>query len=175
MNLRKPMMATSTAPTPVTSVPKVSVNPGRRATQSPVRNAPRSNQRAKPASRPSNAANPALERRYHQTIRRIDLWSVLKVSVCFYLCALLVFLLAGIILWFAADTLGVIDNAESFLGELFEDKGFRFLPSEILRAATLLGLVFTALATVMTVLATGFYNMFSDLIGGIEITVAEEA
>ena len=32
------------------------------------------------------------ERRYRQTVRSIDIWSVLKISLCFYLCALIVVL-----------------------------------------------------------------------------------
>ncbi len=171
MNLRKPLLATPTAtrpaankmaPTPAVDdhAPRLSWprNPGR----------VRAEKTAPAGQRPS-------EQRYHQTIRRIDLWSVLKVSVCFYLCALLVILVAGVMVWFVADTAGVIHKVESFVGDLFDDKGFKFFPSEILRAGTLLGLVFASLATVMTVLATGFYNLFSDLIGGIEITVAEES
>lgn len=124
--------------------------------------------------RASKVTRTPVERRFHQTIRRIDLWSVLKVSICFYLCSLVVLLTAGIILWYSADTLGVVHNVEKFVGDLANDKGFKFLPGEILRAATLLGLVFVCLATVMGVLATAFYNLFSDLIGGIEITVSEE-
>jgi len=31
-----------------------------------------------------------------------------------------------------------------------------------------------ALATVVTVLAGAFYNLFSELVGGIEVTVVEE-
>src|SRR5947209_4590165 len=50
----------------------------------------------------------ALERRYHQTVKRVDVWSVLKVSLCFYLCALIVSLVAGIMLWLVADAFGVI-------------------------------------------------------------------
>ena len=34
------------------------------------------------------------ERRYRQTVRSIDVWSVLKISLCFYMCALIV-VLAG--------------------------------------------------------------------------------
>ena len=185
MNLRKPLLATSTAQHPtVTRAPSVATPGGvaaatakSTAARSPLRpsttDAPKQPRRVRGGKR--SKAQPKLERRYHQTIRRIDLWSVMKVSVCFYLCALLVMLVAGVILWFAADFVGLIDNVESFVGDLFDDKGFKFFPSEILRAATLLGLVFASLATVMTVLATGFYNLFSDLIGGIEITVAEES
>ena len=41
------------------------------------------------------ARNASYERRYRQTIRSIDVWSVLKISLCFYLCALIVVLLAA--------------------------------------------------------------------------------
>ena len=185
MNLRKPLLATSTAAHPtVTRAPSGATPSGassattkpasaRRPLRPAASDGPKQPGRAPRGKRAQR--QPKLERRYHQTIRRIDLWSVMKVSVCFYLCALLVMLVAGVILWFAADFVGLIDNVESFVGDLFDDKGFKFFPSEILRAATLLGLVFASLATVMTVLATGFYNLFSDLIGGIEITVAEES
>ena len=40
------------------------------------------------ASRP--APLPEVERRYRQTIHRVDLWSVLKISVCFYICGMAV-------------------------------------------------------------------------------------
>ena len=123
------------------------------------------------------ARKPVVERRYHQTVRRVDVWSVLKVSVCFYLCALVVFLAAGIILWTVADGVGAIGNVEDFFSELLDDeKGqFHFLSLEILRAATLVGLVLVCLMTVLTVLAAAFYNLFADLVGGVEITVVEEA
>ena len=38
---------------------------------------------------------PSYERQYRQTIR-VDLWSVLKISICFYLSALIVLLVAGV-------------------------------------------------------------------------------
>ena len=115
-----------------------------------------------------------VEREYHQTIRRIDLWSVLKVSVCFNLCALVVFLTSGVILWVAADTLGLIHGFEKQIKNYTDAKVFKLFPGEILRAATLLGLVFVCMFTVMAVLATAFYNLFSDIVGGVEITVSEE-
>jgi hypothetical protein len=134
-------------------------------------------ERRRQAAVVAGARRPAVERRYHQTVRRIDVWSVLKVSVCFYLCALLVFLSAGIILWTIADSVGVIGNIQDFISELLDDKKgqFHFLSLEILRAATLIGLVLVCLLTVLTVLAAAFYNLFADLVGGVEITVVEEA
>jgi hypothetical protein len=116
------------------------------------------------------------ERRYVQTVRSIDLWSVLKVSICFYLCALLVTLLAGVMLWWIASAAGVVGNIEKLVGELVSNKknGFHFLSWEVLRAATLIGLVMVCILTVITVLAAAFYNLFAELLGGVEVTVVEQ-
>lgn len=114
------------------------------------------------------------ERRYVQTIRSVDLWSVLKVSICFYLCTLIVLLTASVMLWWIASAAGVIHNVEHFVGELVNNKDFKFLSWEVLRAATLIGLVVVCILTVITVLAAAFYNLFSELLGGVEVTVVEQ-
>jgi len=114
------------------------------------------------------------ERRYVQTIRSVDLWSVLKVSICFYLCALIVTLVASVMLWWIASAAGVISSVESFVGDLVSNKSFRFLSWEVLRAATLIGLVVVCILTVLTVLAAAFYNLFAELLGGVEVTVVEQ-
>ena len=114
------------------------------------------------------------ERRYTQTVRSIDLWSVLKVSICFYLCALIVMLTAGVVLWWIASAAGVVSSVESFIGDLVNNKDFRFLSWAVLRATTLIGLVIVCILTVLTVLGAAFYNLFSELLGGVEITVVEQ-
>jgi hypothetical protein len=115
-----------------------------------------------------------MERRYRQTIRSVDLWTVLKISVCFYLCGLIVALGACMVLWWIASGLGVINNIENFVGDLLGSDDFEFLSWRILRGATLVGLVVVCLQVVCTVLAAAFYNLFSELLGGIEMTVVEE-
>lgn len=114
------------------------------------------------------------ERRYVQTVRSVDLWSVLKVAICFYLCALIVMLVAGMMLWWLASAAGVISNVEQFVGDLVNNEDFRFLSWEVLRAGTLIGLVFVCILTVLTVMAAAFYNLFSELLGGVEVTVIEQ-
>src|SRR3954464_266861 len=114
------------------------------------------------------------ERRYVQTIRSLDLWSVLEVSICFYVSALIVLLVSGIMLWWIASAAGVINNVENFIGELVSNKDFRLLSWQVLRAATLIGLVVVCILTVLTVLAAAFYNLFSELLGGVEVTVVEQ-
>jgi hypothetical protein len=140
-----------------------------------VRAANRSRRRPRPARgrRPARARGISYERRYRQTVRSVDIWSVLKISLCFYICALIVVLAAGVVLWWIASALGAIHNVEKFIGELFSDSNFHFLSWEVFRGATLVGLVVVCVCVVMTVLAAAFYNLFSELIGGIEVTVVE--
>ena len=118
---------------------------------------------------------PAYERRYRQTIRRVDLWSVLKISICFYLTALIVLIMSGVVLWWIASATGIIGDVESAVGDIIGSKNdFKFLSWKVLRASTLVGLVWVCLMVVVTVLAAAFYNLFSELLGGIEVTVVEE-
>jgi Transmembrane domain of unknown function (DUF3566) len=128
----------------------------------------------KPRRRRVASPRQVFERRYVQTVRSVDLWSVLKVAICFYLCALIVMLVAGVMLWWIASAAGVVSSVESFVGELVNNKDFRLLSWEVLRATTLIGLVVVCLLTVLTVLAAAFYNLFSELLGGIEVTVVEQ-
>jgi hypothetical protein len=113
------------------------------------------------------------ERRYRQTVRSIDIWSVLKMSLCFYLTALIVFLATAMILWWIASAVGAVHNVEKFFGELLSDPKFHFLSWEVLRSATIVGLVLVCVLVVITVLAAAFYNLFSELVGGLEVTVVE--
>ncbi len=115
----------------------------------------------------------AYERRYRQTVRSIDIWSVLKIALCFYLCALIVILFTGVVLWWLASAVGAVHNIEKFIGDLVSDKKFHFLSWEVLRGATIVGLVLVCILVIITVLAAAFYNLFSELIGGLEVTVVE--
>src|SRR5687768_5476702 len=59
--------------------------------------------RNRPAPSPARTAGPRGERRYRQTVVKLDLWSVTKLSLCFYLSAMFVTLVALIALWVIAD------------------------------------------------------------------------
>jgi uncharacterized membrane protein len=113
------------------------------------------------------------ERRYRQTVRSLDVWSVLKIALCFYLSALIVTLATGVVLWWIASAVGAVHNIEHFVGQLVNDDKFHFLSWEVLRGATIIGLVLVCIMVVITVLAAAFYNLFSELIGGLEVTVVE--
>ncbi len=106
-------------------------------------------------------------------VRRVDPWSVLKVSIFFYLSVCIVLLVAGVLLWSAASSAGVIDNVESFMVEIGFD-GFRFLPGQILRGAGLAGMVLVVAGTFANVLLATLYNLIGDVIGGVRLTLAED-
>lgn len=117
---------------------------------------------------------PSTERRYRQTIARVDLWSVLKVSVCFYICSMAVVMVALVALWVIGDAAGVISNVEQFLGDLLQTKDFTFLDGEILRGALLVAAVVVVLLIVITVIGAAFYNLFAEIFGGVEVTITED-
>jgi hypothetical protein len=106
-------------------------------------------------------------------VRRIDPWSVFKLSLLFYLCVCLILLVAGALLWAGAAAAGVIGNIEGFIEDIgFDD--FRFLPGQILRASALGGLVLVVAGTITNMLLTVLFNLISDVVGGIRMTLAED-
>jgi Transmembrane domain of unknown function (DUF3566) len=120
------------------------------------------------------AAGPRPPRRVRQTIKKVDLWSVLKVSLCFYLCEMVVVVVALASLWLIADSFGIINHVEKFIGDLVSSKDFHFLSAGMFRGLALVALVLVALQVVATVIAAAFYNLFAELFGGIEVTVMLE-
>jgi len=130
--------------------------------------------RPAPVAQPRPVPQVEVGRRYRQTIHRVDLWSVLKIAVCFYICGMAVTMVALVALWLIADAAGVIHSVEKFFGDLLQTKDFTFLDGEILRGALLVAAVLVVLQIVITVIAAAFYNVFAELFGGVEITISED-
>ena len=114
------------------------------------------------------------ERQLRQTITKVDLWSVTKLSLSFYLSSMFVTVVALVALWLIASAAGIVHSVEKFLGDLLSAKNFHFLSATVLRGAILVGLVIVALQVVITVIGASFYNIFAELFGGVEITVRED-
>ena len=112
-------------------------------------------------------------RRSRCEIRRIDLWAVLKISLCFYLAAVVLVIISGVVLWLIADAAGAIGNVESFMGKILSSKNYHLVSAQILEGTILVGLVLAALMTIITVVGAALYNLFSELVGGFEVTLVE--
>jgi len=113
-------------------------------------------------------------RRVRRVLRRVDSWSLFRFAVLLYACALLIFLVAAVGLWTLATTAGAIPSIENFITQLFALKKFHFQPTQLLLATVGMGVVWVFAATLFTVIAGVLYNLISDVVGGIELTVLEE-
>lgn len=112
-------------------------------------------------------------RRVERIVRRVDPWSVLKLTFLFYLCLWLILLLAGVILWLAASSAGAIDNVEDFMTELFGLESFEFEGQQIFRGALVGGFILVLVGSGFSVLLSVLFNLIGDLTGGIRISVIE--
>jgi Transmembrane domain of unknown function (DUF3566) len=112
-------------------------------------------------------------RRSRCEVRRVDLWAVLKIALCFYLAAVVLAIVAGIVLWLIADAAGAITNIEKFMGKILSSKNYHLVSAQILEGTILVGLVLAALMTVLTVVGAALYNLFAELVGGFEVTLVE--
>lgn len=108
-------------------------------------------------------------------MRKIDVWTVLKMSLIFYVCVLTVFLIAGVLLWNIAEFFNVITSVEKFVASLFDLASFTFRPTVVLESSAAAGGVLVLLGTGANVLAALLYNLISDVVGGVQFIVLEDA
>ena len=108
-----------------------------------------------------------------QVVRKVDPWTVLRFSVLFYLSLLVVWLVAGTLLWLAASASGVIDNLERFVEDLFVLRSFAVNGGLLFLSCLGGGLVLVVLGTGANVLVAVIYNITSDIVGGVELVVTE--
>ena len=69
----------------------------------------------------------------------------------------------------------VIHSVEKFVRSLFDLQTFKFRPGVVLQSSALGGGVMVLLATGANVLAALLYNLISDIVGGVQLIVLEEA
>jgi len=115
-------------------------------------------------------------RRVRRVLRHIEPWSVLKISLLFYFCLWLIFVLAGVLLWSFAESSGLLESIEDLVESLFAlDEENEFWSGGTIFEAYAAGTLVLSIAGVtMNVLLCVLYNLISDLTGGIRVTVIEE-
>jgi hypothetical protein len=137
------------------------------------RDSPTRTAKPKAAPAPKAAKRPA-GRTTRVILRRMDPWSVLKLSLVYYLAVFVVILVAGTLLWAGASAAGVVGNIENFMVDIgFED--FKFVPSKLLGGVALGGLVLVVAGTFANVLLSALFNLMSDVVGGLKLTLQEDS
>lgn len=111
-------------------------------------------------------------RRVRRVIRKIDPWTVLKVSLIFNAIAGLIFVLGVWVMWSLAIQRGIPEQVTDFFSNfalVFNAEGELYF--RVVLLLTVIGVVsFTGLLTLGAVM----YNLISDVVGGVEIIVLEE-
>ncbi|CAM3284443.1 DUF3566 domain-containing protein [Stackebrandtia soli] len=119
-------------------------------------------------------------RRARLHLRRIDPWSVMKFSFAVSVVLFIVMIVATTVLYIALDAMGVFDSVNGMLDGLIGAGGsssqmsFQFSASGVIMVSALLGLVNMVLFTALSTLGAFIYNVCADLVGGIELTLAEK-
>lgn len=112
-------------------------------------------------------------RRVTRVLREIDPWSVFKVGIIFHFVLYVVGMVSLVLLWNVANATGTINNVENFL-ESFGWDTFEFKGGELFRNVWILGLFWVVLATGVWVLLAIVFNLITELVGGIRVSVLEE-
>jgi len=113
-------------------------------------------------------------RKTRRVVRHIDPWSVLTFSVLFHMVVFAALLLSSVLVWNAAIASGMVENVESFIQELGDYETFEINADVMFRAAIVIAGMLTLASSVLVVLLTVVFNLISDLVGGIRVTVIEE-
>jgi hypothetical protein len=110
-------------------------------------------------------------------IRHIDPWSALKVSLLLSVALFFVWMVAVAFLYLVLGGMGVWSKLNSNVGDLLtatSGGGGELVSSgTIFGGAALIGLVNIVLLTAMATVGAFIYNLSTDIVGGIEVTLAD--
>ena len=112
-------------------------------------------------------------RRVTRVVRHVDPWSVFKIALCFSAVLYGICLTAGVLLWNVAYTTGTVDNLEKFF-ESFGWSSFHFKGGQLYHNAWIIGLFIALGLTGLALLSATLFNLITDLVGGVRVTVLEE-
>lgn len=136
---------------------------------------------AMPASRPG----PGVARRTRKArlrLSRIDPWSVMKTVFLFSIAFGIMIWVAVYVLWWVLQTSGVFDVInQSIVGIISSPnntEGFRIedyvSANKVLGVTALLGVINVIITTALGTLGAFLYNLSANILGGLELTLAED-
>ena len=110
-------------------------------------------------------------------LRRIDPWSALKVSLLLNVALFFVWMIAVAFLYVVLGAMGVWNKLNNNVGDLLTNSGGGggdlVSAWSIFGGAALVGLVNIVLLTAMATIGAYIYNLSTDIVGGVEVTLAD--
>jgi hypothetical protein len=179
-----PMGKTGTAPRPV-GAPGRSGMPteaGKRPSGAAAVGAARVSEAVRSARSTVSSAAARGPRRARLNLKRIDPWSVMKFSFAVSVVLFIVVVVATSVLYLALDAMGVWSEINKSLSDLVNASGgtssaasdsFRVTAWGVIGTSMLIGAVNVVLFTALATLGAFIYNVCADLVGGVELTLAE--
>lgn len=138
--------------------------------------APKANVKRSPA-----AVAPAATRRARLRLTRLDPWSVMKTAFLLSIAFAVVTIVSVFMVWSVLSAAGVWESINSTVQDIVggqEAAGFDVEDylgtSRVLGFTMLVSVVNVFLLTAVATLAAFLYNMAAQLLGGIEVTLAED-
>ncbi|WP_026119416.1 DUF3566 domain-containing protein [Nocardiopsis ganjiahuensis] len=139
---------------------------------------------AEPASAGPSAVKASLaSRKAHLTVSRVEPWSVMKFSFVVALVCFIVLFVAVAVIYATLSMLGVFDELTSMINALLEGDGGEdelglnpaawFSPGRVLGYTGVIGALNVVLITALSTVGAMLYNLVSDLVGGVDVTLSE--
>jgi len=118
-------------------------------------------------------SRPARSRQARVVLRKVGPWSVLKLSLLFYLCVMVVIMGAFVILYGILGAIGALDSVTRLIRDLFADQTFEIHGGWLFTRGVAVGIAMVILWSLINVFVVFLYNLLSDIVGGIEVTLSE--
>ena len=122
-------------------------------------------------------------RRARLNLKRIDPWSVMKFAFAVSVVLFIVVVVATSVLYLSLDAMGVWQEVNTSLESLVSATGspetaatgggFHITAWGVIGTSMLIGAVNVVLFTALATLGAFIYNVCADLVGGVELTLAE--
>jgi hypothetical protein len=120
-------------------------------------------------------------RRTRVTVRRFGLWSVFKFALIFSLCLMVVVWLALMLIFFVLQATGVTDTIAYWIGCVVQaPEGTKQCVASGIDGVKLFtylfgaGLIMAAAGAVLWTFMALIYNLIADIVGGVEVVLAEK-
>jgi hypothetical protein len=121
-------------------------------------------------------------RRARLTVKRIDPWTTLKFSFVYGLAGMIVLLVTVVVLYSVVDAMGVLTSVRNFITTVNSNDSASGTTSSllvwlsfkrVLLVAVVIGGINVILFTAFATLTAFIYNVCTDIVGGVEVTLAE--
>ena len=132
-----------------------------------------------PAAVPGAPSRPVrVPRRTNLQLKRLDPWSVLKLSLVLSVAGFLVWLVAVGVLYGVLAGMGVWDQINGTYSDLTSANNAQVSTElisggRVLGTAFVIGLVNIVLMTALATVGSLVYNIVADFVGGVEVTLSE--